>query len=88
MAGATAGSPLCQSPLVGSGDDPDVDLDGGARADRANFAFLEDAEQGDLRFLGKLGDLIEEQRATVSAAHQTLALLAGAGHDVCLSPQK
>jgi hypothetical protein len=36
---------------VGSGNDPDVDLDGVVGADRADLTFLEDAEQGDLRFL-------------------------------------
>ena len=50
---------------MGSGNDPDVDLDGGVGSDRADFAFLEDAEQGDLRFLGKLSDLVEEERAAV-----------------------
>jgi len=46
--------------LVGSGNDSDVDFDGVVGADRAAFTFLEDAEQGDLRFLRKLGDLVEE----------------------------
>src|SRR5262249_13523023 len=70
--------------LVGSGNDPDVDLDGVARADRPDFTFLEDAQQGDLRFLGELGDLVEEQRAAMGVAHQAVALLTGAGERAAL----
>ncbi len=51
--------------LMGSRDHPDVDLDGLARTDRADFTLLEDAEQGDLRFRWKLGDL---QRAAAGVA--------------------
>jgi hypothetical protein len=54
------------------------------RADRADFAFLEDAEQGDLRFLGKLSDLVGEQRAAGGAAHQAVARLIGAGERAAL----
>jgi hypothetical protein len=65
--------------LVGRGDDADVDLEGVAGTDRADLAVLEDAEEGDLRFFGELGDLVEEERAAVGAPDQALALLVGAG---------
>ena len=48
---------------VGGRDDAHVDLDRLARADRLDFAFLDGAQQLDLRGRRQFADLVEEQRA-------------------------
>jgi hypothetical protein len=63
---------------VSRGDDPEIDADRLGGADRADFAFLQDPEQRDLRLRRQLGDLVEEQGATVGAADQAVAIVLGA----------
>ena len=48
---------------VGGRDDPHVDLDGLAPADRLDLALLDGAQQLDLRRHRQFADLVEEQRA-------------------------
>jgi hypothetical protein len=45
---------------------------------------LQHAQERDLRFLGQLGDLVEEQRAAVGALDQALAIVLGAGERAAL----
>ena len=47
---------------MGGRDQPDVDLDRRARADRIDLAVLHRAQQLDLHFRRQVADLVEEQR--------------------------
>ena len=60
-----AGLDLLDQPLVGRGDDADVDLARVARADRLDLARLQHAQQLDLRLERHLADLVEEQGAAI-----------------------
>src|SRR5687767_5466254 len=57
------------------GDDAHVDANHVAGTDRANLALLEHTQQRDLRLLGQLGDLVEEESSPVRAPHEAIAIV-------------
>ena len=59
---------------VGGGAEPHVDRLHAGVADREHLALLQHAEQRRLRARAQLGDLVEEQRAAVGAAHEPGAI--------------
>ena len=61
---------------VGGGDDPEVRAPMGERTDRAEFLFLQDAQQLGLQVERQLADFVEERRAAVGRFDQ-----AGLGRD-------
>ncbi len=64
---------------VGRGDQADVDLDLGSRADAAERRRVEDAEQLDLRRQADLADFVEKDRAAVRDFEQARFGAVGAG---------
>ena len=69
---------------VGRGDEAEVDLHRALGADRIDLAFLQRAQQLDLRFERQLADLVEEQRAAVGFLELADALVGGAGERALL----
>jgi hypothetical protein len=53
----------CKSRLVGCSYHADIGLDGSIPADALKFVFLQNAQEGDLCFGGKLSDFIEKDGA-------------------------
>src|SRR5262249_47263784 len=64
---------------VGGGDDADVDCGGTRRADGADLARREGAQELGLERQRHLPDLIEEERASVGGGEEAVALLRGSG---------
>jgi hypothetical protein len=65
-------------------DHANVRADGAAASDALEFAFLQHAEQHDLRLGGEFADLVEEERAAVSQLEATLAPLQRPGERALL----
>ena len=64
---------------MGRRDQPDVDLDRRARADRIDLAVLHGAQQLDLHVGRQVADLVEEQRAGMGLDELAGVLFGGAG---------
>ena len=69
---------------VGGGNEPHVDLHRLARADRLDLAFLDRAQELDLRGRRKLADLVEEQRAAGGFDELADMAVGGAGEGALL----
>ena len=74
-----AGGHLAGEVAVGRGDEPHVDRLGLGRAERANLALLDRAQQLRLQRQRQLADLVQEQGAAVGRAEQALGVADGAG---------
>src|SRR5438093_5266090 len=70
----TAGGDLGLEIAMGGGNDADVRLAPKRRPYRAEFAFLNQAEQLHLHFQGQVADLVEEGRAAVGQFDQALLI--------------
>ena len=75
---------LLQKVAVGGRDQPDVDPDGRAAADRIDLAILHGAQQLDLHVERQVADLVEEQRAAMRLDELAGVLLGGAGEGALL----
>ena len=69
---------------VGRGDQPHVDLDRLARADRLDLAFLDRAQELHLRGRRQFADLVEEQRAACGFDELADVAVGGAGEGALL----
>ena len=70
--------------LVGRRDQPEVDLDRPARADRIDLALLQRAQQLDLGVERQFADFVEEQRAAIGLGELADVLFGGAGEGALL----
>src|SRR5437588_459305 len=73
---------------VGGGDDAHVRLAVARRADAAEAPLFEEAEEFDLRLLGHLADLVEEERRAVGGLDQAALRRGRAGERAALVPEE
>src|SRR5437868_3278104 len=64
---------------VGRGDDPDVHAPRARRAERRQLAVLQEAQDLDLRLLGHLADLVQEEGPALGLLDETRLGLVGGG---------
>src|SRR5262249_25235137 len=70
--------------LVGGGQDPHIDLDGGAASQAGELAVLEDMQELALEGRMQIADLVEEDRAVVGGLEFAELELMGAGERTAL----
>ena len=74
--------------LMGRCDDAQVHLDGPRRPDGGDLSFLQDTQEGRLRRLRQIRDLVEEQRAAVRRSHEAQLVPHSSGEGALHVPEE